>query len=89
MQDPNFVSASQLIRRSVTRLELFDFRMRGRCKTTPLHYVIKKSNYESFMYLVRHQLCDCLTRDADQMTPRLTSLINSAFYRILIKEEKR
>lgn len=63
--------------------------MKGRSRTTPLHYVIKKSNYESFMYLIKNQLCDCLARDSDGQSPRLTSLINSAFYRVLIKEERR
>lgn len=41
------------------------------------------------MYLIRHQMCDCLYRDSDQqLTPRLSALINSAFYRILMKEER-
>ena len=62
--------------------------MRGRVQLSPLHYVIKKSNYDAFMYLVQYQLCDYLHRNSDQITPRLMALINSAFYRILLKEEK-
>ena len=68
-------------------LELFDFGIKVRNGASPLHYVVRKSNYEAFTYLVEHQLADCLTRDLDQMTARHRSLINSAFYRILIKEE--
>ena len=62
--------------------------MKSRTSLTPLHYAIKKSNYEAFMYLVQHQLCDCLHRNVDMETPRLTALINSAFYRVLFKEEQ-
>ena len=36
---------------------------------------------------MQHQLVDCLSRDVDQVTARQRALINSAFYRILIKEE--
>ena len=86
-QDPCFTQASQLIRKSICKLELFDFKMKSRASMTPLHYAIKKSNYDAFMYLVKHRLCDCLLRNKDMETPRLTALINSAFYRVLLKEE--
>ena len=33
-------------------------------------------------------MCDYLHRNQEQLTPRLSSLINSAFYRILVKEER-
>ena len=88
MGDPSYTQASQLIKRSICKLELFDFRMSGRSKSSVLHYVIKKSNYEAFMYLVQHQLSDCFARDCSLLTPRLSALINSAFYRILLNEEK-
>lgn len=78
-----------MIKKSMLKLELFDFEVRGRNIVSMLHYAIKKSNYEAFIYLIRSHLCDCLLRNQDQMTPRLTALINSAFYRILLREEKR
>lgn len=82
------MASSNLIRKSLEKLELFDFEVRGRNVISPLHYVIKKSNYEAFIYLIQHHMCDCLQRNNDQLTPRLTALINSAFYRILLKEER-
>ena len=88
IQDPSFLGASNLIRKSICKLEIFDFQMKGRVQVSPLHYIIKKSNYEAFMYLVQHQMCDYLHRNAEQLTPRLTALINSAFYRVLLKEER-
>jgi hypothetical protein len=54
---------------------------------TVLHYVIRKANYDAFIYLVGNRLVDFLSYDMDYFTARQTSLINSAFYRILIKEE--
>ena len=54
-----------------------------------LHYVIRKGNYDAFIYLVENSLVDCLHRDVELYTPRQTSLIYSAFYRILIKEEQK
>ena len=87
VQDPTYANASSLIRKSMNKLELFDFELKSRKVVSPLHYAIKKSNYDAFMYLARHQLCDTLARNEDQLTPRLSALINSAFYRILLKEE--
>ena len=46
-------------------LELFDFGIKVRNGASPLHYVVRKSNYEAFAYMVEHQLADCLNRDMD------------------------
>ena len=66
---------------------MFDFECKIRNGASPLHYVVRKANYDAFQYLMDHQLADCLSRDLDQVTARQRALINSAFYRILIKEE--
>ena len=46
-------------------LELFDFECKIRNGASPLHYVVRKANYEAFLYVMQHQLVDCLSRDAD------------------------
>jgi ankyrin repeat protein len=55
-----YMGSSSMIRKSIHKLELFDFEVRGRNVVSPLHYVIKKSNYEAFVYLIQHHMCDCL-----------------------------
>ena len=68
--------------------KFFDFRMKSdRTQINVLHYVIRKANYDAFLFLIENRLVNFLDRDVDLCTPRQTSLINSAFYRILIKEE--
>ena len=52
LNSPNFLQATGLIKKNICKIELFDFQMKGRVPITPLHYVIKKANYEVFMYLV-------------------------------------
>lgn len=64
--DPIFINASKLIKKNICKLELFDFQMKGRVQVAPLHYVIKKSNYEAFMFIIQHQMCDYLHRNSDQ-----------------------
>ena len=81
-------AGKEKITNNVDKLLLFDFHLKSdHSKISILHYVIRKANYDAFLYLIENRLVDFLDKDIDLATPRQTSLINSAFYRILIKEE--
>ena len=65
LTDPAYVNASETHKRFIEFVELFDFQLKGRL-VTPLHYAVRKSNYEAFMFMVQRQLCDYLYRSIDQ-----------------------
>ena len=67
----------------------FNFNQRGKKNFTPLHYAVIKTDYESFIFLVTQKLCDIYALDDMYRTPRGLSLINSPFYKILYKQERR
>ena len=49
----------------------FDFQLKSiRNKMTVLHYVIRKANYDAFIYLVGNRLVDFLSYDMDNYTAR-------------------
>lgn len=65
--------------------------MPGKKNFTPLHYCIIKSNYEAFLLMVSKEcrpFIDFLAVDENFRTPRHLSLINSPFFKILVKVEK-
>jgi hypothetical protein len=58
---------------------------------TPLHYAIIKTNYESFIFLVSGQCAqfvNLFAYDESFRTPRGLALINSPFYKVLVRLEK-
>ena len=65
LTDPVYTNSSEQNKRNFEMAELFDFQLKGRL-VTPLHYVVRKSNYEAFMFMVQRQLCDYLYRSIDQ-----------------------
>ena len=52
LTDPAYVNASETHKRFIEFVELFDFQLKGRL-VTPLHYAVRKSNYEAFMFMVQ------------------------------------
>jgi hypothetical protein len=40
------------------------------------------------MFILKNHIGDCFIRDFEAKTPRQNTFINTAFYRVLIREEK-
>ena len=51
LTDPIYTNLSEQQKKYIDFIELFDFQLKGRL-VTPLHYVVRKSNYEAFMFMV-------------------------------------
>jgi hypothetical protein len=70
--------------------DLFDFNCPGKTCFTPLHYAVFKQNHDAFLYLVRHchSQLNLFAVDESFRTPRGLALINSPFFKILVRLEK-
>jgi ankyrin repeat protein len=68
----------------------FNFNQQGKKLFTPLHFAVLKSNHEAFIYLMRYALkyIDLLALDELLRTARGLALINSPFFKLLVRLEK-
>jgi ankyrin repeat protein len=66
----------------------FDLNASGRLEITPLAYSIRKGQSDAFIALLRDHRVDVFKRNMFGNTPRQMTLINSAYYRILILAER-